>query len=106
MTYRVRITQRAEADIDAEFAWIAEHEGRPLVALSWLDGVQAAFASLREYPLRCPRAPEAALFDRDVHHILVHRHRLIFIVQAQDVVVLHVRHGSRLAAIDLANDED
>jgi plasmid stabilization system protein ParE len=108
VTYRVRTTQRAEADAEAMYLWIAEHEAQPLNALRWLDGLQDAIASLREYPLRCPRAPETAHFDAEVRQLLFHSHRVLIVVEGEDVIVLHIRHASRLPATDgdLAGAED
>jgi plasmid stabilization system protein ParE len=82
------------------YCWIAEHEGQPLNALRWLDSLQEAIASLREHPQRCPRAPEAVHFDREIRQLLFHSHRVLFVVDGEDVVVLHVRHASRLPATD------
>lgn len=96
MSYRVRTTRRADVDAEQIYDWIAEHEGRPLEALRWLDGLDDAIASLGEHPLRCPRAPESAFLREDVRQLLFHRHRVLFVVDGRDVVVLHIRHGSRL----------
>jgi plasmid stabilization system protein ParE len=63
VTYRVRMALRAESDAEETYGWIAEHEGRPLEALRWLDGLENAIASLREHPLRCPLAQEASFFE-------------------------------------------
>lgn len=98
MTYRVRTARRAEEDAEKMYWWIAEHEGQPLNALRWLDGLQDAIDSLREHPLRCPLAPEASYLERDIRQLIFHNHRVLFVVEGEDVVVLHVRHGSRLPA--------
>lgn len=98
MTYRVRTSRRAEADVEAIYLWIAEHEARPLNAGRWIDGLQVAVASLQEHPLRCPRAREAAFFEREIRQLLYHSHRILFVVEDEEVFVLHVRHGSRLPA--------
>jgi plasmid stabilization system protein ParE len=63
-----------------------------------MDGLQDAIASLREHPLRCPHAPEAVWFEREVRQPLFHSHRLLFAVEDDEVVVLHIRHGQRLPA--------
>jgi len=98
MTYRVRTTRRSEADAERVYWWIAKHEKQPLEALRWLDGLQGAIDTLREHPLRCPLAPEGVFFGLEVRQRLFHRHRVLFIVEGDEVVVLHVRHGSRLPA--------
>ena len=98
MTYRVRTTPRAEIDAEETHGWTAEHEGRPLEALRWLDGLEDAISSLREHPLRCPLAQEASFFEKEVRQLLFHRHRVLFVVDDKEVVVLHIRHGSRLPA--------
>ena len=81
MSYRVRTASRAEADIEAIRAWIATHESRPLSAARWLDGLELALASLKEHPLRCPRAPEAAFLEQDIRQLLYHSHRILFVVK-------------------------
>ena len=107
MTFRIRISRRAEADAEAMYRWIAEDVGRPLDALRWLDGLQDALATLGERPLRCPRAPESRDFDREVRQLFFQRHRVLFVVEGEDVVVLHIRHGRRLHATeaDLSSEE-
>lgn len=102
MTFRVRTTKRAEADIEYAYWWIAEHEREPLNALRWLDGLEIALDSLRELPLRCSSASESTFFDRDIRQLLYHSHRVLFAVSRDEVVILHIRHGSRL----LANEEE
>jgi plasmid stabilization system protein ParE len=96
VTFRVRTTRRAEADAEACYDWIADHEGRPLEALQWLVGFEDAIASLAEYPLRCPSAPESAHLGGDVRQLVFHSHRILLVIDGEEVVVLHLRPGSRL----------
>jgi len=98
VTHRVRMAKRAETDVEAIYRWIAEHEASPLNAKRWLDGLEDAIASLQESPLRCPRAPETAFFRHEIRQLLYHSHRILFVVDDDEVVVLHVRHGNRLPA--------
>jgi plasmid stabilization system protein ParE len=88
--------------------WIAEHEADPQNALRWVEGIEDAIESLREFPSRCAVAPETGFFEREVRQILYHSHRVLFIVQGEDVFVLHVRHVRRLPATpaELGTEED
>jgi len=54
--------------------------------------------SLKTFPDRCHKAPEATALGEDVRHLIVGNYRLIFAIQAETVTVLHIRHGARLPA--------
>ena len=58
-----------------------------------------AFASLAEFPERCPIAPENARFNFEVRQLLYGRkprlYRILFTIEADTVHVLHIRHGRR-----------
>lgn len=100
MKYRVRTTPRAESDAMAIYTWIAEHERQPENASRWLDGLQEAIESLTTQPRRCSLAPESRSFADEIRQLLYHRHRILFMIEHDVVFVLHIRHGSRLAARD------
>ncbi len=99
MRFRVRTSQRAQADIEDIYCWIAEHEGDPQGALRWVEGLESAIDSLREFPSRCALAPEAGFFEREVRQLLYHSHRVLFAIDADEVLVFHIRHGSRVPAM-------
>jgi plasmid stabilization system protein ParE len=63
--------------------------------------MREAVASLSEYPYRCPLAPETQEFSVQVRQLLYgrkrHAYRILFTVEGDSVIVLHVRHGRRAA---------
>lgn len=98
MTFRVRIAQRAQRDVESIYSWIAEHGPDHHAAVRWVDGLENAITSLDEFPARCPLAPEARFFERQVRQLLYHSHRVLFTIDEEEVVVLHIRHAGRLPA--------
>lgn len=103
-TYALRITERAQRDLDAATVKMAE-DVSPEAAIHWREELYQTLASLASFPLRYPRAPERfqgdvrQLFHRPTGHQAVYR--ILFIViggeaspDAPTVNILHVRHGS------------
>jgi plasmid stabilization system protein ParE len=95
--YRVVIESSAQSDIDAAYDWI---KGRaPLAAIKWFNRVDDAIRSLARNPHKCVAAPESVEFEQNIRQ-LVHgrragRYRVLFVVEADAVHVLHVRHGAQ-----------
>lgn len=98
MSFRVVLAERAERDRDAAFAWYAENYS-PEFASRWYDGIQLALASLSDEPRRCGIAHEDSKFPFELRELLygrrLHKHRLLFTIHEDLVVVLHIRHSSR-----------
>ena len=98
MTFRVETTAAAERDADAILDWLlSEHAGE--TGMRWFAALQDAIASLAEFPVRCPLAPEKVAFPFEVRHLLYgrkpHVYRILFTIEDQTVYVLHIRHGRR-----------
>jgi plasmid stabilization system protein ParE len=98
MTFRVETTAAAEQDADAVLDWLlSEHAGD--AGIRWFLAMQDAIASLARFPLRCPLAPENAVFPFEVRHLLYghrpHVYRILFMIEDKTVYVLHIRHGRR-----------
>lgn len=91
--YEVIVQPRAEKDIEAVYRRLAKRS--PSAAEVWMEGVLAALDSLEEMPARCPLAPEAAFFKREVRHLLYRQYRLLFVIEERHVRVITVRHASR-----------
>ncbi len=107
MAYQVKLTQRAERDLDLLYDSVgAEHSD---AALKWYRGLKKAILSLVNSPLRCPLAPE----DKTLRHMLYgkkpHVYRIIYrvIERTKTAEVLHIRHGAmdRFPAGDVIRDE-
>ena len=97
MTFLVRVTEAAFEDLAEIGHWILS-EGAPEAAERWIAEVLQSLGSLAEMPSRCPLAPENAEFDRGIRHLLLGDYRALYVVQDEEVVVLHVRHGRRQVA--------
>ncbi len=102
-TYALRVTQRAQRDLDAATVYFAE-TASPEIAVMWREGIYAELASLATFPRRCPRVPEQ--FHREVRQLLYRRsgsqtaYRILFAIAGEEetspdaptVIILHVRH--------------
>ena len=65
MAFRVEISAQAERDADAILEWLlSQHTGQ--AGIDWFLALDDAFASLAEFPERCPIAPENARFNFEV----------------------------------------
>lgn len=95
MKYDVTVQAEAFQEIENAYRWLCDNS-RPDVANNWYNDLQSAIASLSTFPRRCPIAPEAAFFDREVRQLIVgksQKYRVLYIVQDDRVSVLHVRHS-------------
>jgi plasmid stabilization system protein ParE len=93
MRYRVLIQPPAGMDLDEAYRWIAcESPGR---ATSWFNGVLRAIQSLSRFPRRCPVTPENDAFSEDIRQLICGSYRVLFVVDGDQVRVLHLRHGAR-----------
>jgi plasmid stabilization system protein ParE len=98
MTFRVEISVQAERDAEAILKWLLE-ERSGQTGIDWFLGLDDAFASLAEFPERCPVAPESARFPFEVRQLLYgkkpHVYRILFTIETDTVQILHIRHGRR-----------
>lgn len=104
MRHKVELSQRAERDIEAAYAFLAEGSvGR---ATAWKLRLSEAIESLERFPTRHPLAPEAEEALVPVRQFIVGSHRILYIVEQDTVQILTVRHGARrfLAAEEIAGD--
>ena len=93
MKFRVEVSARTGRDIAEIAAYLDERA--PEAAARWLDELEACFASLSRWPRRHRRAPEAEGWLIDVRQATVGPYRVIFEVERDRVMVLHVRHAAR-----------
>jgi len=95
---KVRQTEQAERDLDAILGWLLER-GAGDAGKRWFSGLQESLESLSESPYRCPLAPEDPEFPFEVRQLLYgrkpHVYRILFTVEEDVVVILHIRHGRR-----------
>lgn len=67
---------------------------KPGAARQWVRRLHASAESLLDFPYRARIVPELA--REDVRELLVGNYRLIYRIGDEEIVVLTVRHGSRL----------
>ena len=103
MAFRVKQTAQADHDLDVILEWLmAQQAGE--TGLRWFQGLRDTLDSLSELPHRCSFAPESAAFPFEVRQLLhghkPHQYRVLFTIQADTVIILHIRHGRRLPLAD------
>ena len=98
MAFRVEQTARAKTDLDTILEWLIE-QGAGEPGLRWFRKLREAIASLSELPHRCPLAPKMQSFLLRCGNSFMaakpHRYRILFTIDGEIVVVLHIRHGRR-----------
>jgi plasmid stabilization system protein ParE len=98
MVFRVETSAEAELDAISILEWLLEQSAGD-TGLQWFMGMDKAIASLRNFPERCPLAPENARFPFEVRQLLYgkrpHAYRILFTIRGETVHVLHIRHGRR-----------
>ena len=95
MKYEVTIQSEAFQEIESAYRWLCDNS-TPDIANNWYNDLQTAIESLSTFPKRCPIAPEAEFFDREVRQFVVgknQKYRILYIVQNDRVSILHVRHS-------------
>lgn len=96
MTYDVRVSARAERELEQAYLWYRANVAER--ADEWYNGFLDALTSLEHSADSHPLIPEPHSFRSDVRHLLYGRQRnwrAIFVIRGGTVVVLHIRHASR-----------
>ena len=98
MGFRVKQAEQADYDLDVILEWLLAQEAGD-AGLRWFRKLKESIDSLAEMPKRCMLAPENAEFPFEVRQLLYghkpHQYRVLFTIEAETVVVLHIRHGRR-----------
>ena len=104
--WNVIVELPAQQDIAESRLWIAEHDVE--AADHWFDNIYDTIGSLEIFPERCPFAPESRFLNHEIREMFHgrrrHKYRILFTVE-NEVHVLHVRHGARLALGETASEE-
>lgn len=95
MEYAVKITARAEHDLEAIFQYV-QADTSP-AAEAWFTRFVDSIASLSKLPLRNPTPPEDPRLRQLLFGAKPHIYRIIYDVDTstRTVTILHVRHGAR-----------
>jgi plasmid stabilization system protein ParE len=96
-TYAVVVTATAKHNLREGYAWAARYA--PDTAAQWLDRFYEALQSLSRNPQRCSIAPESEVVNREIRQFLFGRRRstwrALFVIEQDQVRILHVRRGTR-----------
>jgi plasmid stabilization system protein ParE len=97
--YRVILTPEAENDLRTAYRYIRRNA--PRAAREWMRQARQSIKKLRNYPERCPLAPESDSFDVPIRQLLFGKgnrgtYRILFVVIGKTIYILHMRHGSML----------
>ena len=105
--YQVIILPSAERDIGEAYEWLAGQDAES--AIRWYNRLLEVILSLGMFPERCPLAPESEFFNVEIREIFhgrrQHKYRILFTVTENEVHVLHIRHGARLALGEVGPSE-
>lgn len=98
MSYRVSLTDKAEADVEAVLKWF--HDNQAIDAGGrWFAQFMSKLDSLESNPQRCSLASESDELGIELREILLgrrrYRYRLLFIITGKTVSILRVWHSSR-----------
>lgn len=95
MAYRVRLTPRAQKDVEELYRWIVLRA--PLQGAVWYNGLLDALKSLADHPQRCPVSREGLELREQVRQLLYGRrpYRILFWIKGKEVHILHIRRGAR-----------
>jgi plasmid stabilization system protein ParE len=106
--WNVIVELPAQRDIAEARLCLAERE--PDAAERWFNSIYDTIGSLETFPERCPLAPESKSFNTEIREIFhgrrQHKYRILFTASKNEVHVLHVRHGARLALGEIPPSEE
>ncbi len=96
--YRIVHTPEARERMREAFRYIAADS--PLHASKWLHALKVAVQSLERFPERCGAARETISMGPGLRQTIFGAYRIVFEIDEakRRVIILDIRHGSRLAA--------
>lgn len=110
MVFQVKLTRKAEIDIETAYQWLKQRN--PDYADRWFRDLMNMLATLQEKPRRSALAIENDVFPEEVRQLLYGKkqqtvYRILFVIREDTVYILHVRHGRQapLAAEDWTDEE-
>ncbi len=94
MSFQVRMTRSAEADLERRLSNLAERS--PHAARQLNDRFEQALFRLRDFPFSCGLAYENRVFSEEIRHLLFgvsrkRRYRALFTIRGDEVVILAIR---------------
>ena len=91
MNYQLVVSREAEVDAIDICHWLSEERSTES-GLRWYAEYLAAVDSLQTFPLRCPLARDVEGERRETRQLLFGHYRLLFTVEGDVVMVMHVLH--------------
>lgn len=92
--YRVKITGRALADMEAIYNYIASDLHSPDTAMKQYDRIVAAIESLDAFPERCRLFDSEPECSYGMRRLLVDKYSAVYVVGEDEVTVLRVLYSS------------
>jgi toxin ParE1/3/4 len=87
---KVRYRGRALADLEEIFEYIDKRS--PSGARNVIDEIHAAINSIAEFPLSAQQTSYPRIHVKIVRR---YRYKIFYVVEADQIEILHVRHGAR-----------
>lgn len=101
MKYQVRLTAKAEQDVNHILAWFVEQKAIS-AGQRWFGQLTANVTTLETHPERCALAAEATDLGLEIRELLIGkrygRYRILFQIAGRTVHILRIWHGARDAA--------
>jgi plasmid stabilization system protein ParE len=89
--YRVVFTESARENISESYEWGCREWGEE-AAQRWARDLRNSVEKvLKRFPLSQPLAPESEDFPVEIRQMIIGRYRILFIVDGNTVLVLHIR---------------
>lgn len=96
--YQVRLTHKADGDVDSVLRWFADQHAMTAGA-RWLSTLMARLNTLEMNPGRCPVAEESAAIGLEIRELLLGKrrgvYRLLFHIEERTVHILRIWHTAR-----------
>ena len=92
--YRVKITGKALADMEAIYDYIASSLQSPDTAMGQYDRIAAAIESLGTFPERCKLFDSEPVRSHGIRLLLVDNYSAVYVVDETEVTVLRVLYSS------------
>jgi len=96
--YRVRLTAKAEADVDGVLRWFHEQQAT-IAGRRWFARLMTKIDTLETHPERCGVADESEDLGLEIRELLFGKrdgvYRILFQIEGRTVQILRVWHGAR-----------
>jgi len=98
VTYRIRISDKALADIESVLLWFQE-QSASAAGQPWFDALWKTLDTLQARPERCSLADESNEIGMEIRELLFGRkrgqYRILFQVNGKTVQILRIWHSAR-----------